>query len=497
MAASPAALEQENATLRAEVGRQATRISQLEELIRSFRHRQFGASSEQTPAEQARLFDEGSDEEDAPEQRVVVKAHARTRQGRRPLSKDLPRVDVIHDLSEAEKVCAEHGCALTPMGEDTSEQLEFEPAKLYVLRHIQKKYCCRQCEGQVVTAPKPPAPIPKSVATPSLLAWITVSKYQDALPLYRQAAIFERLGAPLDRTTLAKWMMAAGELIQPLINLLWEQARQAPLIHMDETVVQVLAEPGKTPQSKSYMWVTATGPPDAGIVLFHYAPTRSARVPMELLGDYHGAVMVDGYEAYDAVCQSQSIDRLGCWAHARRKFIEAQRAQPKGKVGKPDQALSWINRLYGIERAVRDASAEARYAARQAQAVPTLDKLRQWMQKHAPNTVPGTALGKALTYLSNQWPRLARYVEDGRYPIDNNRAENAIRPFVVGRKNWLFSQSTRGVKSSANLYSLISSAKAHGHDPHAYLRYVFEQIPAAETVEDFEALLPENFKRGD
>jgi len=207
--------------------------------------------------------------------------------------------------------------------------------------------------------------------------------------------------------------------------------------------------------------------------------------------------MVDGYEAYDAVCQSQSIDRLGCWAHARRKFIEAQRAQPKGKVGKPDQALSWINRLYGIERAVRDASAEARYAARQAQAVPTLDKLRQWMQKHAPNTVPGTALGKALTYLSNQWPRLARYVEDGRYPIDNNRAENAIRPFVVGRKNWLFSQSTRGVKSSANLYSLISSAKAHGHDPHAYLRYVFEQIPAAETVEDFEALLPENFKRGD
>jgi len=190
------------------------------------------------------------------------------------------------------------------IGEQTSEQLEFKPAELYVLHHIQKKYTCPCCEGHVLTAPKPPQPIPKSVATPSLLAWVAVSKYQDALPLYRQRAIFQRLGVHLDRTTLANWMIASGQLLQPIINLLWDQLHQACLVHMDETTVQVLAEPDKTPQSKSYMWVTTAGPPNRSIVLFHYAPSRKGQIATDLLADYHGALMVDGYDGYDAVCRS-------------------------------------------------------------------------------------------------------------------------------------------------------------------------------------------------
>jgi transposase len=497
MSAPTSALQQENAELRAELDAKDRRIRDLEELLLKFKHRAFGASSEQTPPGQERLFDEPQDtdtsetREDGEADTVEVAGHRRQRSRRPRLSDDLPRVDIVHDLEESEKVCSEHGCDLTPMGEEISEQLQFVPAKVQVERHICKKYTCPECEGHVVSAKKPPQPIPKSMATPSLLSWIAVSKYADALPLYRQSQIFARLGFEADRTTLARWMVTCGELIQPLINLLWDRLRQADVVHLDETTVQVLDEPGKTPQSKSYMWVSVAGPPDGGMVLFHYAPSRSGKVAQSLLADYQGPVMVDGYRGYDKVCAGDVI-RLGCWAHARRRFVEAKRLQPKGKSGKPDQALSWINQLYGIERGLAGASADQVYATRQNKAVPILEKLRAWLDKTQPRITPQSTLGKAVSYLDEQWPRLVRYVEDGRYPIDNNRAENAIRPFVVGRKNWLFSQSTRGAQSSANLYSLIETAKVNALEPHQYLMRVFAELPKATTVEDIEALLPGN-----
>ncbi len=501
-----AVLQRENQVLRTQLSRKDDqleqkdlRIQQLEELIKKFQHREFGPSSEQTPPGQGRLFDEGetvSASLDAEDASVEVKAHARKRTRRPRLSDDLPRVEIIHDLSDAEKVCPEHGCDLTPMGEESSEQHEFIPATVQVLRHICKKYTCPACEGRVVTAKKPPQPIPKSVATPSLLAWVAVSKYADALPLYRQTQIFKRVGFEVDRTTLARWMVASGELIQPLINLLWDRLRQESVVHMDETTVQVLAEPGKTPQSKSYMWVSVAGPPQGGMVLFHYAPSRRGQVAKTLLEGYEGALMVDGYEGYEAA-GSEAVVRLGCWAHARRRFIEAQRLQPKGKTGKPDQALSWINKLYGIERSVkRDAPSDITIA-RQARSVPVLDQLRRWLDKTLPIVVPGSALGKAVSYLDQQWPRLIRYIDDGHRPIDNNRAENAIRPFVIGRKNWLFSQSVNGANASAKLYSLIETAKANNLDPYRYLAQVFAQLPQATTVEQIEALLPDKIKDGD
>ena len=473
-----------------------TRVKQLEEMLRLYRLKQFGPSSEQVPPEQTRLFDEAESEEPT-EDLAEVEVRAHRKRTRRPrLSADLPRVDVIHDLDEADKVCPQHGCALQPMGEDTSEQLEFIPAQVRVLRHVCKKYRCPDCEGRLLTAAKPPQPIPKSIATASLLAFIVVSKYLDGLPLYRQCQIFSRIGFEADRTTLANWMIACGQLIQPLINLLLERLQSAAYVHLDETTVQVLAEPGRAAQTKSYMWVSVAGPPNSRTVLFHYAPSRSGQVARELLGQYTGTIMVDGYEGYEPVCHERDLLRLGCWAHARRKFVDAQRIQGQGKSGKADLALSYIGKLYQVERSTKGKPVSERYATRQQRSRPVVEQLRRWLDKTLPRTVPKTTLGKALNYLDSQWPRLIRYLDDGRWPIDNNPAENAIRPFVVGRKAWLFSQSTRGASASANLYSLIETAKGHGLEPLNYLNRVFTALPAAKSLADVEALLPENFKKG-
>ena len=396
-------------------------------------------------------------------------------------------------MSDEQKICPQDGSALQCIGEETHEQLDIVPAKVTCLRHIRLKYACPCCEQHVVTATKPKQPIEKSIASPGLLAHIAVSKYADALPLYRQSAMFKRIGVELDRTSLANWMIKCGALVQPLINRLHDHLIEQPVLQMDETPVQVLHEPGKTPQSTSYMWVMTTTPlSQQAVTLFHYAPSRSAQIPTDLLSDYSGTLMVDGYEGYQAICTENHLTRLGCWAHARRKFIEAQRLQPKGKTGKPDQALAYIQTLYTIEKQNKGQPPDQRHAIRQQQAKPVIDKLQTWLQKRLPGTPPKTALGKAMHYLDKQWPRLIGYLEDGHYPIDNNRAENAIRPFVIGRKNWLFSASQNGAKGSASLYSLVETAKANQIEPYAYLKLVFTQIPNAETIEDIDRLLPWN-----
>lgn len=236
------------------------------------------------------------------------------------------------------------------------------------------------------------------------------------------------------------------------------------------------------------MWVLrATEQP---AVLYHYAPTRSAEVPKKLLEDYKGALMVDGYEGYHAICTKAESTRLGCWAHARRGFIDAKKAFGPGRIGKADEALAYIQALYHIAQDARGKPPGEVLTLRQSQAAPILEKLQQWLDLNMPRTAPKSLLGKAMHYLKHQWPHLVRYLEDGHYPIDNNPAENAIRPFVSGRKNWLFSASQRGADASANLYSLIETAKANGLEPHAYLTRIFTGLPNAQTVAEIEALLP-------
>lgn len=466
----------------------------LQEKLRLLIHKRFGASAEGADLNYP-LFDEAETEAievsaDAEADTIAVPAHQRKR-GRRALPADLPRVEVIHDLPEDRKICPRDGTSLRCIGEEVSEQLDIVPATIQVLKHIRKKYACPCCEQHMATADLPRQPVPKSIASPGTLAFVAVGKYADALPLYRQQVIFARLGHELPRATLANWMVACGELIQPLINLLNDQLLANPLIHLDETVVQVLNEEDKPATSQSYMWVRAAGPPGQNIILFEYDPSRSKQVPPRLLPEYRGAIMVDGYEGYDHVCQTQTIKRLGCFAHARRKFVEAQRAGgKKSKSPKAEYALKLIGKLYQLEKTLIDTDTKERYQQRRQHAQPALDKLQTWLQQTLPSVPPQTALGKALHYLHTQWPRLIGYLDHGQYPIDNNRAENAIRPFVVGRKNWLFSNSVSGVKASANVYSLIETAKANGVEPYQYLRHVFTELPKATTVDGIEALLP-------
>lgn len=359
-------LEQENTQLKAalfshkkQLSAKEKRITQLEELLRAFNQKTFGSSSEQSPR-QGQLFDEAEQDELETELiddtlTVPVPAHTRQKKRRVSIPAEIPREEIIYDVTDEQKICPKDGTTLQQIGESIHEQLDIIPAKVTCLRHVRLKYACPCCEQHVVTATKPKQAIEKSIAAPGLLATIAVNKYADALPLYRQSTIFKRLGVELDRTSLSNWMVRCGQLVQPLINRLHDQLMEQSVIHMDETPVQVLNEPGKTPQSKSYMWVMSSAQVSStAVILFHYNASRSAQIPQDQLADYQGALMVDGYEGYQAVCTQNQLARLGCWAHARRKFIEAQRLQPKGKTGKADQALAYIQKLYVIEKDSKD-----------------------------------------------------------------------------------------------------------------------------------------------
>ncbi len=489
-------LEQKNQQLITENTQYKVQVLTLQEQLNLAIARRYAASSEKIAPNQLRLFDEAEVEvasepaEDVPSESVIIDAHTRKKRGRKPLPASLPRVEFVYELDESARICPHDGQVLVEMGEVSTEQLDIVPAKIQVLRHIRKKYACA-CGHCIRTAALPAQPIPKSLASPGLLAHVTVSKYQDALPLYRQETILQRIGVDIPRATLANWMVKAGILIQPLINLLRDRLLIYDIIQMDETTVQVLNEPNKTAQSKSYLWVQRGGSPEMPVILFDYDPSRSQAVPKRLLEGFKGYLQTDGDDGYNAVVINGKLTHVGCWAHARRKFSEAVKAQGKNKKkGKAHRGLALIQTLYKIEKQARPLTATERAAYRKQHAQPVLDKLREWLDQSLPQVPPKTTVGKALNYLHNEWDKLITYLEDGRLMIDNNGAENAIRPFVIGRKNWLFSHSVNGVKASANLYSLIETAKANGLEPYAYLRNVFTELPKATSIEAFETLLP-------
>ena len=477
------------------------RVLTLQEQLHLAIARRYAASSEKISPDQYRLFDEAETDAEAAldaepqDDDVEVPAHTRKKSGRKKLLDTLPRVDVVHELSGDDLICPHDGAMLNEIGEKTSEQLDIIPAKIQVIRHIRKQYACK-CGQCIKTAGLPNQPIPKSMASPGLLAHITVSKYQDALPLYRQETILQRIGVDIPRATLANWMIRSGTLIQPLINLMRDQMLDYDIIQMDETPVQVLKEPDKRAQSKSYIWLQRGGPPEKRVVLYDYDPGRSAQVPKRLLEGFKGYLQTDGYDGYNTVVAANGLVHVGCMAHARRRFNDAVKAQGRNrKRGKAHRGLSLIRKLYQIERQAKKLAADERYAWRQERSKPILKDIRKWLDEALPQVAPSSATGQALSYLHNEWDHLTAYLKDGRLEIDNNGAENAIRPFVLGRKNWLFSASVKGVKASANLYSLIETAKANGLEPYAYLRQVFTELPKADTVEAIEALLPGNINQ--
>ena len=477
------------------------RYQHILEQFRLAQHQQFGKSSE-VSADQLMLFNEAEKiaQESAIEtdniETVSPPAIKRQQPKRQPLPQDLPREIVIHDITEAEKICTCCGGDLHKMGEQRSEQLEFVPAQIKVIEHIRPQYSCRQCEQigvhtEIKIAAVPASPIPKSFATPSLLSQIISSKYQYSLPLYRQESLFAQHGIELSRQTMADWMLKSAALFRPLYERLHDILLQQPVIHADETPLTVIHE-NKT---NCYMWLYCCGrdaPPDdiknkpPNIVLYDYHNSRAAACAKTFLNDFNGYLQVDGYVGYEATAATL----VGCWAHARRLFIKAQTAQVKGKTGKADWAINHIQKLYRIEKEIESKTADEKYRARQQHAKPLLEEYKAWLDKSALHVPPQITIGKAITYSLNQWPKLIRYIENGDLNIDNNRAERAIKPFVIGRKNWMFANTQNGAHASAVLYSMCETAKANGLIPFYYLKYLLEQLTSKPA--DLDYLLPWN-----
>ncbi len=466
----------------ADNARLTARLALLEEENRWLKAQLFERSSEKRSADvspdQARLvFNEAeaiapSTDVAAANESISIAPHARKKRGRKKLPAELPRLEVIHDLPEDQRICARDGVPLVRLGEEVAESLDYQPAVLRILRQVRPKYACPCGEQGVRVAAAPAQRLPKSLATPSLLAHITTAKYVDGLPLHRQEAQFERLGVSLPRATMARWMIELGQThLVPILNLLNDHLLDAPRIHMDETRVQVLRS-DKVPTADHWMWVRAAGPPGRRIVRFDYDPSRGGTVPTRLLAGFEGILLTDGYEAYDAVAKAHTLVHAGCWAHARRRFEDARKINAD-TASRASIALDVMGQLYAIERTIKDSLPEEKRAVRAQRSAPIVARLHAWLNDIAPQVLPQSALGRAVHYTLAQWEKLNRFLVHGEIPLDNNRCENAIRPFVIGRKNWLFSDTPAGATASANLYSLIETAKANGLEPHAYLTHLY------------------------
>ena len=421
----------------------------------------------------------------------------RRRPKRKPLPDTFKRIEEIIDLSEAEKICPHTGLPFRKVGEEVSEKLDIIPAVIQVIRTIRIKYACScgfdDCKFHI--APVPPQPIPKSNASPGLLAYIATAKYADHCPLNRQEEILQRIGCDLPRSTLASWMMRTGELVTPLINLMRDKLLESPLVFCDETPVQVHKGSGKRATSKNYMWVQAKwGGIGERIVLYNYDPTRKAEVAKRLFEGYRGYVQTDGYEGYSGLDHIDGITLVGDWVHVRRKFHDVTKASDKSeKALLANFALDRISDIYAIEKEAKDKSLAEILEIRREKTVPIVEELKLWADEQRDKVPPKSLIGKAIQYFLGQWPKLGYFLNDPVVGPDTNIVENAIRPFAIGRKNWMFSDTARGADASANLFSLVITAKANGIDPYSYLKKVFAELPKAEILADFERLLPDRF----
>jgi transposase len=480
-------------------------VTDLQEQLKLALFRKYGKSSETaTDLLQSLLFEEIEDSELTPEQpdeEIIVPSHSRKKRGRKPLSDDLPRVDILHDIEEHDKTC---GCGQTvsKVGEEISEKLKVIPEKIFVERHIRLKYACKNCEGSgdeekpvFRIVPVEPTLIPKSIVTPELLAFVIQNKFLDHLPYYRQEKRFERIGARISRQDMSSWQQKAFEVLKPLQDLLKDQILSGPVIQMDETTVQVMNEPEKVNTSKSYMWLARGGPPEKPVVHYEYHKSREAQYVKDFLNSYSGFLQTDGYEGYETALKEQkAIVHVGCMAHIRRKFFEAGKATKK--TGSAQVALSKIAHFYRIEKELRnqDLSAEDFVVERKRLITSHEEIFKNWLDKKALSVRPQSALGQAVSYALSQWKKVMNYLDSPYLTPDNNLAENAIRPFVLGRKNWLFSGSPEGARSSCFMFSLLETAKQNGLNPYGYLVHVFKRAPYISQNKNWEELLPWNVK---
>jgi len=412
-----------------------------------------------------------------------TKPFKRPRAGRQPLPDHLPRIEHRHEPESC--ACGKCGKDLVKIGEDVSEQLDVEPAKFFVHRHIRPQYACRACET-ITAAPIPPAVIDGGMAAVGLLTWVMISKYLDHLPLYRLEQIAARDGVILSRSTLADWVGRLGVALAPLADRLVWHLLQRDSLHADETPVPQL-DPGSGKTKKAYLWAYRSNDlqPGPKILVFDYQAGRGGRYAQLFLGDWHGHLIVDDYGGYKALFaaarahpQSQRLlepcIELGCKAHARRKFFDLLQASQSPIA---QEALNRIAKLYAVEAEARELSTAERKQLRAEKSLPELAALHDWLQQTRLRTAPGTATAKAIDYSLKRWIALSRYAETGDLPIDNNPVENAIRPIALGKKNWLFAGSERAGQRAAVIQTLLGTAKLNGLDPAAWLKDTLEKLP--------------------
>jgi transposase len=473
-----------------EIAWKTAKIDQLTHELARLRRVQFAARSERMNPEQRELFDEAMAADIAAveaELEVLRDSAAasptkppRAQPVRRPLPAELPRRETLHALASCD--CARCGATLVSIGEHVSEKLDVEPMTFFVRRDVYPQYACRACQT-IAAEPVAPALIDRGQAAPGLLAQVAIQKYADHLPLYRQEAIFARHGIALSRSTLAEWLGVIGLRLQPLVDALRAKLLAAPVLHADETPVAQL-DPGAGKTRRAYLFAYRSPGPQP-MVIFDYCPTRAGKHAADFLGDWRGALMVDDYGGYKALFAG-GITELGCWAHARRKFFDAHQASGSPAAA---EALQRLGEIYAIEAMLRGLDAPARGGERQRLLVPKLDALKRWLDALQPKVLGNTGLAKAVNYTLKRWSALARVADDGRYPIDNNPVENAIRPIAIGRKNWLFAGSETAGKRAAAIMSLIATAKANGIEPHAWLTDVLTRLPTTKD-RDLHTLLP-------
>lgn len=521
----------ENRKLKDELVRLTERAVLLEEEVRWLKAQFFGRSTQQDAAvlnpDQGMLFNEAevlaaiaSAEAAHAARTQPVGAHERRHSGgRKAIPEQFPRIHIEHDLPAEQKLCTKCPVPhpLTRIGEETRECYRYEPPKVSVERHVRPTYVCEVRHEAPITAPAPPVILPKSLASPSLLAYLITAKFVDGLPLYRVARQFERLGMELSPGTAGGWVnTVGGQKIVPLINLMNEELLAAPFIQMDETPLQVLKSE-KAVGSDHYMAVRAagcagaTGPPGKRIILYDYLPSRTTEGLKALLigadGPYRGKLLTDGLARYDDIARALGLEHFGCLQHCRAYYYKARKVSqlPSSRSLANAAIEEHIGKVYRVERQIKALREEHErrgeplplstvLALRQEKSTPLMERFKVWADELLVATPPKSALGQALSYTVNQWPKLIKFVDHPEIPVDNNYTEQQVKQFVIGRKAWLFAHDRVGAEASANLHSLVITARANEVEPFAYLSYLFERLPAATTVEEIEALLPWNVR---
>lgn len=494
-------LQQEYARLIALVGQQEHKIQTLQHQLHLFRTARFGRKSEKdvVPEQMAIQFDEavptvipeeGSQPGDASTQTITY-TRAKKGTGRKALPQSLPYVEEIHDLNDAEKRCA-CGCTLTHIRDEITEQLDVVPQMTFRVVHIRKQYACKSCEETIKLAPLPQHPIEKSIATPGLLAAVINSKFRCHMPLYRQEEMFDTAGISVTRGTLSNWVIKAADLLTPLVKLMASDIQSYDVAYADETTLQVLKEKERLPQQKSFMWLFIGGPPKQRAFVYQYHTTRAHHVPAQFFADFQGYVHADCYKAYIALGNQPLIQHVACWAHARRYFVEV--AKVSKKEGLAHQFVTLIGKLYHLEKKLKEQNANpaAIFRARLQKAKPVLTQIKALLHDAQLKIPSKSPLGAAIFYSLAHWESLNAYLYDGRLEIDNNLSERSIKPFVIGRKNWLFHGNDVGAHAGSILFSLIETCKYHQVDVFSWLKYALANVRQAHTVEQLEKLLPYN-----